>query len=44
MKILETTHDRVKYWLIFDNLEIVAKFDTLEKAETFIKIQNGKRI
>ena len=39
MKILETRHSGIQYFLVFDKTEIVGKFETLEEARNFIKSQ-----
>lgn len=36
MKILETIHQKVLYWLVFDGMEIVAKFPTKEEAQEYV--------
>ena len=32
MKILETRHDKKQYFLIFDGMEIIGKFETYDMA------------
>ena len=39
MKIMETIHEKKTYYLVFDNMDIVGKFETLEEARNFIKSQ-----
>ena len=36
MKILETIHNKVKYYLVFDKMEIVGKYKTLAEAQKHI--------
>lgn len=36
MKILETIHDKKRYYLVFDGTDIVYKTNKLENAKTFI--------
>ena len=36
MKILETMYQKVPHWLVFNGMEIVAKFTTKEEAEEYI--------
>ena len=36
MKILETIHAKKRYYLVFDGMEIVGKFETKEEAQRFI--------
>ncbi len=40
MRIVDTIHAKVKYYLVFDGMEIVGKFKTKEEATKFIK-ENG---
>jgi hypothetical protein len=41
-KILDTMHAKKRYWLVFDEMEIVGKFETEKEA---IKFRNGyKRV
>lgn len=42
MKILETIHAKKRYYLVFDNMEIVGKFETLEEAQQYIKQNESK--
>lgn len=32
VKILETIHAKKRYYLVFDDMEIVGKFETMESA------------
>jgi hypothetical protein len=32
IQILETMHDKVSYWLVFDGTEIVGKYSTKSEA------------
>jgi len=32
IQILETMHDKVSYWLVFDGTEIVGKYNTKSEA------------
>jgi len=36
MKILETVHNKVHYWLVFNGTELLYKAKTYEEAEAFI--------
>ena len=36
MKILETIHSKKRYYLVFDDMEIVGKFETIEEAKQYI--------
>lgn len=36
MKILETRHSGIQYFLVFDKTEIVGKFTTLQEAQRFV--------
>ena len=36
MRIVETIHAKKQYWLVFDGMEIVGKFETQQEAERFI--------
>ena len=40
MKILETRHNKQRYYLVFDGMEIVYKTSKLENAENFINTKN----
>jgi hypothetical protein len=37
IQILETTHGKKNYWLIFEGTEIIGKFDTKEEAIKAVK-------
>jgi len=37
IQILETMHDKVSYWLVFDGTEIVGKYNT--KSEAIAAVQ-----
>ena len=36
VKILETRHSQKQYFLVFDNMDIVGKFETREEASKYI--------
>ncbi len=36
VKILETRHAKKRYYLVFDNMEIIGKFETLESAKKLL--------
>jgi len=37
LKILETIHAQKRYYLVFDNMDIIGKFETLESANKLLK-------
>ena len=43
MKIFETVHNKVHYWLVFDGLEIVGKFESYKDASNFIHTTQGAK-
>ncbi len=36
VKILETRHAKKRYYLVFDDMEIIGKFETLESAKKLL--------
>lgn len=36
MRIVETMHNKKRYWLVFEGMDIVHKAETREEAEAFI--------
>ncbi len=37
IQILETRHDKKRYYLVFDDMEIKGKFETLDSATKLLK-------
>ena len=42
IKIMETIHARKVYYLVYDGMDIVGKFESLEDARNFIKQYESK--
>jgi hypothetical protein len=40
VKILETRHSQKQYFLVFDGMEIVGKFETEQEAQRFVNELN----
>ena len=40
VKILETIHQRKTYFLVFDDTEIIGKFETEQEAQRFVNELN----
>ena len=44
IQILETMHDKVSYWLVFEGTEIVGKYNTKEEALKVVKDKYAGRV
>lgn len=43
MKILETRHAKKRYYLVFDNMDIIGKFEDKETAIKFVATKQKQK-